>query len=87
MTAVDQMPVSVTEVAGKSEFVGDATTRFCVDCRHYLKGDCMHSQSPTDYVNGAWTFARWMRRSKNEPDGICGPQGRLYERRPESGEA
>ena len=87
MTALDQMPVPVTDVEGKSEFVGDATTRFCVDCRHYLKGDCQHPQSPRYYVDGSWTPACWMRREKLGADGICGMDGRLYERRPASGEA
>lgn len=51
----------------------------CTACLHYLGGACTHPQSPRHYVTGESTRACWMRQAKNQPDGICGPSGRLFE--------
>jgi len=50
----------------------------CDTCAHYLGGACLH---PLAMRNGVAERACWMRQAKNRPDGICGPQARLYARR------
>ena len=59
--------------------LGQFEAKACATCAHHLKGACMHPASPRDLATGAPTRCCWMRQGKNQPDGICGLSGRLFE--------
>lgn len=59
---------------------GQIDAKPCAACTYQLAQACIHPSSPRDLVTGEHTRCCWMRQGKNQPNGICGPSGRLFER-------